>query len=151
MRMPKYQKGKSNKLTHKTSVWALVAKGRFGAFEDLRSMKAKEKLLRSVETKPNIPKEIKVSEVQYDDLAAYQKQRQLQRQQELEAIRAKEKQQQEQRALEAERLKKGFGKPYSTYKESDYIKWVDPHVTINKGKLGSSQGWRIDKKKYEYY
>ena len=149
--MPKYQKGKSNKLTHKTSVWALVAKGRFGAFEDLRSMKAKEKLLRSVETKPNIPKEIKVSEVQYDDLGAYQKQRQLQRQQELEAIRAKEKQQQEQRALEVERLKKGFGKPYSTYKESDYINWVDPHEPINKGKLGSSQGWRIDKKQYEYY
>ena len=149
--MPKYQKGKSNKLTHKTSVWALVAKGRFGAFEDLRSMKAKEKLLRSVETKPNISKEIKVSEVQYDDLGAYQKQRQLQRQQELEAIRAKEKQQQEQRALEAERLKKGFGKPYSTYKESDYINWVDPYEPINKGKLGSSQGWRIDKKQYEYY
>ena len=151
MRMPKYQKGKSNKLTHKTSVWALVAKGRFGAFEDLRSMKAKEKLLRSVETKPNISKEIKVSEVQYDDLGAYQKQRQLQRQQELEAIRAKEKQQQEQRALEVERLKKGFGIPRSNYVESNYIKWVDPHKPINQGKLGSSQGWRIDKKKYEYY
>jgi hypothetical protein len=149
--MPKYQKGKSNKLTHKTSVWALVAKGRFGAFEDLRSMKAKEKLLRSVETKPNISKEIKVSEVQYDDLAAYQKQRQLQRQQELEAIRAKEKLQQEQRALEVERLKKGFSQPRSTYVESDYIKWVDPHKPINQGKLGSSQAWRIDKKKYEYY
>ena len=151
MLMPKYQKGKSNRLTRKTSVWTLVAKGRFGSFEDLRSVKAKEKLLRSVETKPNIPKEIKVSEVQYDDLGAYQKQRQLQRQQELEAIRAKEKQQQEQRALEVERLKKGFGKPYSTYKESDYIKCVDPHEPINKGKLGSSQGWRIDKKQYEYY
>jgi hypothetical protein len=149
--MPKYQKGKSNKLTHKTSVWALVAKGRFGAFEDLRSMKAKEKLLRSVETKPNISKEIKVSEVQYDDLAAYQKQRQLQRQQELEAIRAQEKQQQEQRALEVERLKKGFSQPRSTYVESDYIKWVDPHKPINQGKLGSSQAWRRDKKKYEYY
>ena len=150
--MPKkYKKGKSNKLTHKTSVWALVAKGRFGAFEDLRSMKAKEKLLRSVETKPNISKEIKVSEVQYDDLAAYQKQRQLQRQQELEAIRAKEKLQQEQRALEVERLKKGFSQPRSTYVESDYIKWVDPHKPINQGKLGSSQAWRRDKKKYEYY
>ena len=57
--MPKqYKKGKSNRLTHKTSVWTLVAKSRFGAIEDLRSMKAKEKLLRSVETKPNIPKKI---------------------------------------------------------------------------------------------
>ena len=58
--MPKkYKKGKSNRLTHKTSVWTLVAKSRFGAFEDLKSLKAKEKFLRSVETKPNIPKEIK--------------------------------------------------------------------------------------------
>jgi hypothetical protein len=150
MRMPKYQKGKSNKLTHKTSVWALVAKGRFGAFEDLRSMKAKEKLLRSVETKPNISKEIKVSEVQYDDLGAYQKQRQMPRQQELEAIRAKEKLQQEQRALEVERLKKGFGKPVSNYDESKYIKWVDPFSPINRGKLGSSQSWKVAKPK-KYY
>ena len=150
--MPKYQKGKSNKLTHKTSMWALVAKGRFGAFEDLRSMKAKEKLLRSVETKPNISKEIKVSEIQYDDLSAYQKQRQLQRQQELEAIRAKEKQQQEQRALEVERLKKGFGKPPSTYRESKYIYWCNPFESINKGKLGHSKSWKNKKeKKYEYY
>ena len=43
--MPKkYKKGKSNRLTHKTSVWTLVAKSRFGAFEDLKSLKAKEKL-----------------------------------------------------------------------------------------------------------
>ena len=124
---------------------------RFGAIDDLRSMKAKEKFFRSVETKPNISKEIKVSEIQYDDLGAYQKQRQLERQKELEAIRTKEKQQQEQRALEVERLKKGFGIPRSNFVESNYIKWVDPHKPINQGKLGSSQGWRIDKKKYEYY
>ena len=56
------------------------------------------------------------------------------------------KQQQEQRALEVERLKKGFGIPRSNYVESNYIKWVDPHNPINQGKLGSSQGLRIDKK-----
>ena len=148
--MPKYQKGKSNKLTHKTSVWTLVAKSRFGAIDDLRSMKAKEKFFRSVETKPNIPKEITVSLVQSDDLGAYQQQRQLQRQQELEAIRLKEKLQQEQRALEVERLKKGFGKPVSTYKESKYIYWVNPYSAINQGKLGSSQSWKIVKPK-KYY
>ena len=149
--MPKqYKKGKSNKLTHKTSVWTLVAKSRFGAIDDLRSMKAKEKLLRSVETKPNIPKEITVSLVQSDDLGAYQEQRQLQRQQELEAIRLKEKLQQEQRALEVERLKKGFGKPVSTYKESKYIYWVNPYSAINQGKLGSSQSWKVVKPK-KYY
>ena len=55
--MPKqYKKGKSNKLTHKTSVWTLVAKSRFGAIDDLRSLKAREKFFHSVETKPNIPK-----------------------------------------------------------------------------------------------
>ena len=83
--MPKqYKKGKSNRLTHKTSVWTLVAKSRFGAFEDLRSMKAKEKFFRSVETKPNIPKKIEpiVNEsvdkkIEYDDLQAYQEQQKL--------------------------------------------------------------------------
>ena len=149
--MPKqYKKGKSNRLTHKTSVWTLVAKSRFGAIDDLRSMKAKEKFFRSVETKPNIPKEITVSLVQSDDLGAYQEQRQLQRQQELEAIRLKEKLQQEQRALEVERLKKGFGKPVSTYKESKYIYWVNPYSAINQGKLGSSQSWKVVKPK-KYY
>ena len=149
--MPKqYKKGKSNKLTHKTSVWTLVAKSRFGAIDDLRSLKAKEKFFRSVETKPNIPKEITVSLVQSDDLGAYQEQRQLQRQQELEAIRLKEKLQQEQRALEVERLKKGFGKPVSTYKESKYIYWVNPYSAINQGKLGSSQSWKVVKPK-KYY
>ena len=149
--MPKqYKKGKSNKLTHKTSVWTLVAKSRFGAIDDLRSLKAREKFFHSVETKPNIPKEITVSLVQSDDLGAYQEQRQLQRQQELEAIRLKEKLQQEQRALEVERLKKGFGKPVSTYKESKYIYWVNPYSAINQGKLGSSQSWKVVKPK-KYY
>ena len=149
--MPKqYKKGKSNRFTHKTSVWTLVAKSRFGAIDDLRSMKAKEKFFRSVETKQNIPKEITVSLVQSDDLGAYQEQRQLQRQQELEAIRLKEKLQQEQRALEVERLKKCFGKPVSTYKESKYIYWVNPYSAINQGKLGSSQSWKVVKPK-KYY
>ena len=149
--MPKqYKKGKSNRLTHKTSIWTLVARSRFGAIDDLRSLKAREKFFRSVETKPNIPKEITVSLVQSDDLGAYQEQRQLQRQQELEAIRLKEKLQQEQRALEVERLKKGFGKPVSTYKESKYIYWVNPYSAINQGKLGSSQSWKVVKPK-KYY
>ena len=156
--MPKqYKKGKSNRLTHKTSVWTLVAKSRFGAFEDLRSMKAKEKLLRSVETKPNIPKKIKPivnqsvdKHIEYDDLQAYQEQQQLKRQLELDKIRAEENKKREQQ-LEVERLKKGFGRPVSTYRESKYIYRCNPHEPINKGRLGSSQLWRQDKKKYEYY
>ena len=158
--MPKkYKKGKSNRLTHKTSVWTLVAKSRFGAFEDLKSLKAKEKFLRSVETKPNIPKEIKpiVTEsvekkIEYDDLQAYQEQQQFKRQLEIDKIRAEEQKKREQQQLEVERLKKGFGRPISTYNESKYIKWVDPYDSINKGKLGHSQSWKNKKdKKYEYY
>ena len=153
-----YKKGKSNRLTHKTSVWTLVAKSRFGAIDDLRSMKAKEKLLRSVETKPNIPKEIKpiVNEsvdkkIEYDDLQAYQEQQQIKRQLELDKIRAEEQKKREQQQLEVERLKKGFGRPVSTYRESKYIYRCNPYEPINKGRLGSSQLWRQDKKKYEYY
>ena len=157
--MPKqYKKGKSNRLTHKTSVWTLVAKSRFGAIDDLRSMKAKEKLLRSVETKPNIPKKIEPlvnqsvdKKIKYDDLQAYQEQQQLKRQLELDKIRAEENKKREQQQLEVERLKKGFGRPVSTYRESKYIYRCNPHEPINKGRLGSSQLWRQDKKKYEYY
>ena len=157
--MPKqYKKGKSNRLTHKTSVWTLVAKSRFGAIDDLRSMKAKEKLLRSVETKPNIPKEIKPivnqsvdKKIEYDDLQAYQEQQQLKRQLELDKIRVEENKKREQQQLEVERLKKGFGRPVSTYRESKYIYRCNPYESINKGRLGSSQLWRQDKKKYEYY
>ena len=158
--MPKqYKKGKSNRLTHKTSVWTLVAKSRFGAIDDLRSMKAKEKLLRSVETKPNIPKKIEpiVNEsvdkkIEYDDLQAYQEQQQLKRQLEIDKIRAEENKQQEQQQLEVERLKKGFGRPVSTYRESKYIYRCNPFESINKGKLGHSQSWKNKKeKKYEYY
>jgi len=157
--MPKkYKKGKSNRLTHKTSVWTLVAKSRFGAFEDLKSLKAKEKWFRSVETKPNIPKQIKpiVTEsvekkIEYDDLQAYQEQQQLKRQLELDKIRAEENKKREQQQVEVERLKKGFGRPVSTYRESKYIYRCNPHEPINKGRLGSSQLWRQDKKKYEYY
>ncbi len=157
--MPKqYKKGKSNRLTHKTSIWTLVAKSRFGAFEDLRSMKAKEKLLRSVETKPNIPKKIEPivnqsvdKKIEYDDLQVYQEQQQFKRQLELDKIRAEENKKREQQQLEVERLKKGFGRPVSTYRESKYIYRCNPHEPINKGRLGSSQLWRQDKKKYEYY
>ena len=121
-------------------------------------MKAKEKLLRSVETKPNIPKKIEPlvkesvdKKIEYDDLQAYQEQQQLKRQLELDKIRAEENKKREQQHLEVERLKKGFGRPVSTYRESKYIYRCNPHEPINKGRLGSSQLWRQDKKKYEYY
>ena len=89
--------------------------------------------------------------IEYDDLQAYQEQQQLKRQLELDKIRAEENKKREQQQLEVERLKKGFGKPPSTYRENNYIYWCNPFEPINKGMLGSSQLWRQDKKKYEYY
>ena len=88
--------------------------------------------------------------IEYDDLQAYQEQQQLKRQLELDKIRAEENKKREQQ-LEVERLKKGFGRPVSTYRESKYIYRCNPYESINKGRLGSSQLWRQDKKKYEYY
>jgi hypothetical protein len=68
--------------------------------------------------------------IEYYDLQAYQGQQQ----------------------LEVERLKKGFGKPPSTYRENNYIYWCNHFESINKGKLGHSQSWKNKKeKKYEYY
>ena len=90
--------------------------------------------------------------IEYDDLQAYQEQQQLKRQLELDKIRAEKAKQQEQQQLEVERLKKGFGKPPSTYRENNYIYWCNPFESINKGKLGHSQSWKNKKdKKYEYY
>ena len=34
---------------------------------------------------------------------------------------------------------------------SRYVYWCDPYEPINKGKLGSSQGWRKEKKFPVYY
>jgi len=157
--MPKqYKKGKSNRLTHKTSIWTLVAKGRFGVIDDLRSWKAKEKLYRSMETKPNISKEIKPfvikptdEKMEYDDLQAYQQKRQEQRQIELEQIRAQEQRKQEEQKRQVDQYRGGFGKTSSTYYESKYIRMVNPFESINKNRLGHSQTWRDNKSKKEYY
>jgi hypothetical protein len=34
---------------------------------------------------------------------------------------------------------------------SIYGYWVNPHLPINVGKLGSTQGWRIEKTEKEFY
>ena len=79
-------------------------------------------------------------------------QQQLKRQLELDKIRAEENKKREQQQLEVERLKKGFGKPHSTYRERKYIYWCNSFESINNGKLSHSQSWKNKKdKKYEYY
>ena len=72
-------------------------------------------------------------------LDAYQKQRDAERQAELEKARAKQKQE----------VKFTFVKPRKDF--SIYGGWVNAYEPINKGKLGSSQSWREEKKTRFYY
>jgi hypothetical protein len=73
--------------------------------------------------------EVKKIDTSYDDLYAYQKKREAEREAQLEKEREKSK-------------KKDW---------SIYGGWVNPFEPINKGRLGSTQEWRIEKPKRHYY
>ena len=178
MQMPKkYNKGKSNNLTGKTSIWKLLARGRFGHFDDLRILKANRRLEERLKTNPNFANEIKdspkeepiktpeiiqpvaqtiIEKVQTevddgDDLLAYNRRREAERRAELEKIRAAEQRKKEEHQRDVERCKRGLA-VRSSYDESKYIYWCDARKPINVGKLGHSQPWRFKSpRKYEYY
>ncbi len=45
-----------------------------------------------------------------------------------------------------------FGPPQrNSINHSKYVYWCNPHTSINIGKLGSSQAWRIEKPPKSYY
>ena len=100
-------------------------------YESMTGKKAKKPL---VEVEPN--KEDKKIDTSLD---AYQKQRDAERQAELEKARAKQKQE----------VKITFVKPRKDF--PIYGGWVNAYEPINKGKLGSSQSWREEKKTRFYY
>ena len=100
-------------------------------YESMTGKKAKKPLAK---VEPN--KEDKKIDTSLD---AYQKQRDAERQAELEKARAKQKQE----------VKFTFVKPRKDF--SIYGGWVNAYEPINKGKLGSSQGWRKEKKFPVYY
>jgi hypothetical protein len=100
-------------------------------YESMTGKKARKPL---VEVEPN--KEDKKIDTSLD---AYQKQRDAERQAELEKARAKQKQE----------VKFTFEKPRKDF--SIYGGWVNAYEPINKGKLGSSQSWREEKKLRFYY
>ena len=74
-----------------------------------------------------------------DDLAAYQKQRDIERKVELKKAREKQKKQ----------VKFNFVKPRINW--SIYGGWVNAYEPVNKGKLGSTQEWRKEKPFPVYY
>jgi hypothetical protein len=74
-----------------------------------------------------------------DDLAAYQKQRDIERKVELKTAREKQKKE----------VKFNFVKPRINW--SIYGGWVNAYEPVNKGKLGSTQEWRKEKTFPVYY
>jgi hypothetical protein len=71
---------------------------------------------------------------------AYQKKREVEREAQLEKEREK---------LKKKEIKFNFTAPKKDW--SIYGGWVNPFEPINKGRLGSTQEWRIEKPKKHYY
>ena len=84
--------------------------------------------------------EVKQIDTSYDDLYAYQKKREAEREAQLEKEREK---------LKMKEIKFNFTTPKKDW--SIYGGWVNPFEPINKGRLGSTQEWRIEKSKKHYY
>ena len=72
----------------------------------------------------------------YDDLDAYQKMRDAERAVQLEKERAK---------LKKKEIKFNFTAPKKDW--SIYGGWVNAYEPVNKGRLGSTQEWRVEKPK----
>jgi hypothetical protein len=104
-------------------------------YESMTGKKAKKPVFEFSESK----EEVKKIEPSYDDLDAYQKKRDAERQAELEKARAKQK----------EQVKFNYVKPRINW--SIYGGWVNAYEPVNKGRLGSTQEWRKEKKYPVYY
>ena len=104
-------------------------------YESMTGKKAKKPVFEFTESK----EEVKKIEPSYDDLDAYQKKRDAERQAELEKARAKQK----------EQVKFNYVKPRINW--SIYGGWVNAHEPVNKGRLGSTQEWKKEEKFPTYY
>jgi hypothetical protein len=104
-------------------------------YESMTGKKAKKPVIEASDSK----EEVKKIEPVYDDLDAYQKRRDAERQAELEKARAKQK----------EQVKFNYVKPRINW--SIYGGWVNAYEPVNKGRLGSTQEWRKEKKYPVYY
>jgi hypothetical protein len=104
-------------------------------YESMTGKKAKKPVIEFSESK----EEVKKIEPSYDDLDAYQKKRDAERKAELEKARAKQK----------EQVKFNYVKPRINW--SIYGGWVNAYEPVNKGRLGSTQEWRKEKKYPVYY
>ncbi len=104
-------------------------------YESMTGKKAKKPVFEFSESK----EEVKKIEPSYDDLDAYQKKRDAERQAELEKARTKQK----------EQVKFNYVKPRINW--SIYGGWVNAYEPVNKGRLGSTQEWKKEEKFPTYY
>ena len=105
-------------------------------YESMTGKKAKKPVFEFSESK----EEVKKIDTSYDDLYAYQKKREAEREAQLEKEREK---------LKKKEIKFKFTTPKKDW--SIYGGWVNPFEPVNKGRLGSTQEWRIEKPKRHYY
>jgi tRNA(Ile)-lysidine synthase TilS/MesJ len=104
-------------------------------YESMTGKKAKKPVFEFSESK----EEVKKIDTSYDDLDAYQKKRDAERQAELEKARAKQKKD----------FKFNFVKHRKDW--SIYGGWVNAYEPVNKGRLASTQEWKIEKLGRKYY
>jgi len=105
-------------------------------YESMTGKKAKKSIIELSQQKEEVNK----IDTSYDDLGAYQRKREAEREVELEK--------------EREKIKKREIKFKFTASRRDlsiYGGWVNAYEPVNKGKLGSSQEWRIEKPIKSYY
>ena len=105
-------------------------------YESMTGKKAKKPVIEVSNSK----EEVKKIEPVYDDLDAYQKQRDAERKAELEKARAK---------LKKKEVKFNFVEPKKDW--SIYGGWVNAYEPVNKGRLGSTQEWKKEEKFRTYY
>ena len=105
-------------------------------YESMTGKKAKKPVFELTDRK----EEIKKIDNNYDVLEAYQKMREAERKAQLEKEREK---------LKKKDFKFSFSAPKKDW--SIYGGWVNAYEPINKGRLGSSQEWRIEKRNKYYY
>jgi hypothetical protein len=105
-------------------------------YESMTGKKAKEPVIEISEIK----EEVKKIDTPYDELDAYQKKRDGERKAELDKAREK---------LKKKEVKFNFVAPRKDW--SIYGGWVNANLSVNVGRLGSTQEWRKEKPYPVYY
>ena len=146
---PRYKSGSCVKTKPNFNLLIKLEKARFIA-ECGASIKIKDPALYSsiigkkVKSVPLMLEKTNHEEVKektsYNELDEYQKRRDAERKADLEKARAK---------LKKNEVKSNFVASRKDW--SIYGGWVNANLSVNVGKLGSTQGWSIEKPEKEYY